>query len=181
MTKPRFKNWSHIHSKCQSWDLNPHFSNSEVYLPTISCHSSNRRDNNAWKHFVSPKVSNKCNTLDVSLELRAILRVNFYKIKLKGKLLIINGRFILEILTSLTCSNLIHVKRLHWAELKPSERNQGKPAQLSVGHNGLNCPPPQQVAWHPGKGAPCHCFPAHAGWPAIGDFQEEPHTDWKWG
>lgn len=46
-------------------------------------------------HVVSPTASNKCKVVDVSLEFCAILKVNFYKIKLKGKLLIINGRIML--------------------------------------------------------------------------------------
>lgn len=87
--------------------------------------------NNTWNHFISPKVSNKCNTSDVSLELCAILKVNFYKIRLRGKLLIINGKIILKILTSLRCRKGIQYMLRSFTGLNSSQGKETRGSQLN--------------------------------------------------
>lgn len=69
-------------------------------------------DNNECDHFVNSKVSNKCAIIVkcVFRILCAILKINAYKIKLKGKLLITNGR----VMFFKNLTNLTHRKEIRY-------------------------------------------------------------------
>lgn len=61
------KSWSHIHSKCQSWDLNPLFPKS-IFFPPYPA-TTQMEDENECGYFVSPKAPNKCKVLLLNVSL----------------------------------------------------------------------------------------------------------------